>query len=396
MPKIYYLYLINVKILQKKLFMPITVKPVTTKSEMKQFICFNYELYKDSPYAVPELFNDVRDTLDPSKNAAFEFCEAQPFIALRDGKVVGRIVAIINHKANSTWNKKCVRFGWVDFIDDKEVVDALFATVEQWGQERGMNEIQGPLGFTDFDPEGMLIEGFDRIGTMATIYNYPYYPTHMERMGYTKDVDWVEYLLTAPKELPEKHARVTRIVRERLGLRVIKYTSHRKLARERGNAIFEMLNEAYAHLYGYSALSPKQIQQYIDSYLPLLDLRLVPIIVDKGDNLIGFGVLLPSLAKAFQKARGFMLPFGWWHLLKALKWNDTQTSEMLLVAVKPEYQGKGAVALIFEDIIPTHYQLGYKYSESNPELETNNKVQAQWDYFERENHKRRRAYMKKL
>ena len=376
--------------------MPITVKPVTTKSEMKQFICFNYELYKDSPYAVPELFNDVRDTLDPSKNAAFEFCEAQPFIALRDGKVVGRIVAIINHKANSTWNKKCVRFGWVDFIDDKEVVDALFATVEQWGQERGMNEIQGPLGFTDFDPEGMLIEGFDRIGTMATIYNYPYYPTHMERMGYTKDVDWVEYLLTAPKELPEKHARVTRIVRERLGLRVIKYTSHRKLARERGNAIFEMLNEAYAHLYGYSALSPKQIQQYIDSYLPLLDLRLVPIIVDKGDNLIGFGVLLPSLAKAFQKARGFMLPFGWWHLLKALKWNDTQTSEMLLVAVKPEYQGKGAVALIFEDIIPTHYQLGYKYSESNPELETNNKVQAQWDYFERENHKRRRAYMKKL
>jgi GNAT superfamily N-acetyltransferase len=396
MPKIYYLYLINVKILQKKLFMPITVKPVTTKSEMKQFICFNYELYKDSPYAVPELFNDVRDTLDPSKNAAFEFCEAQPFIALRDGKVVGRIVAIINHKANSTWNKKCVRFGWVDFIDDKEVVDALFATVEQWGQERGMNEIQGPLGFTDFDPEGMLIEGFDRIGTMATIYNYPYYPTHMERMGYTKDVDWVEYLLTAPKELPEKHARVTRIVRERLGLRVIKYTSHRKLARERGNAIFEMLNEAYAHLYGYSALSPKQIQQYIDSYLPLLDLRLVPIIVDKDDNLIGFGVLLPSLAKAFQKARGYMLPFGWWHLLKALKWNDTQTSEMLLVAVKPEYQGKGAVALIFEDIIPTHYQLGYKYSESNPELETNNKVQAQWGYFERENHKRRRAYMKKL
>ena len=396
MPKIYYLYLINVKILQKKLFMPITVKPVTTKSEMKQFICFNYELYKDSPYAVPELFNDVRDTLDPSKNAAFEFCEAQPFIALRDGKVVGRIVAIINHKANSTWNKKCVRFGWVDFIDDKEVVDALFATVEQWGQERGMNEIQGPLGFTDFDPEGMLIEGFDRIGTMATIYNYPYYPTHMERMGYTKDVDWVEYLLTAPKELPEKHARVTRIVRERLGLRVIKYTSHKKLASERGNAIFELLNEAYSHLYGYSALSPKQIQQYIDSYLPLLDLRLVPIIVDKDDNLIGFGVLLPSLAKAFQKARGFMFPFGWWHLLKALKWNDTQTSEMLLVAVKPEYQGKGAVALIFEDIIPTHYQLGYKYSESNPELETNNKVQAQWDYFERENHKRRRAYMKKL
>ena len=376
--------------------MSVIVRPVTTKKEMKQFICFNYELYKGSPYAVPDLYNDVRDTLDPEKNAAYEFCEAQPFIALRDNKVVGRIVAIINHKANTAWEKKCVRFGWVDFIDDKEVADALFTTVEQWGRERGMDEVQGPLGFTDFDPEGMLIEGFDRIGTMATIYNYPYYPTHMERMGYTKDVDWVEYLLKAPTELPEKHARVTRIVKERLGLRVIKYTSHKKLANERGTAIFNLLNEAYAHLYGYSALSPKQIQQYIDSYLPLLDLRLVPIIVDKDDNLIGFGILLPSLAQAFQKAKGYMFPFGWWHLLKALKWNNTQTSEMLLVAVKPEYQGKGAVALIFEDIIPTHHGLGYKYSESNPELETNAKVQAQWDYFEREQHKRRRSYTKKL
>lgn len=376
--------------------MPLTIRPVTTKKEMKQFICFNYELYKDSPYAVPELYTDVRDTLDPNKNAAFEFCEAQPFIALRDGKVVGRIVAIINHKANSVWNKKAVRFGWVDFIDDVEVVDALFATVEQWGRERGMTEAHGPLGFTDFDPEGMLVEGFDRIGTMATIYNYPYYPVHLERMGYVKDVDWMEYLLTAPEALPEKHARITRIVKEKYGLRVMKYTSHSKLARERGVAIFELLNEAYADLYGFSALSHKQIQQYINSYLPLLDLRLVPIIVDKNDNLIGFGVLLPSLAKAFQKARGFMFPFGWWHLVKALKWNSTQTTEMLLVAVKPEYQGKGAVALIFDDIIPVHNNLGYKWSESNPELESNSKMQAQWDYFERENHKRRRAYMKKI
>lgn len=376
--------------------MSLTIIPVTTKKEMKQFICFNYALYKDSPYAVPELYTDVRDTLDPNKNAAFEFCEAQPFIALRDGKVVGRIVAIINHKANSVWNKKAVRFGWVDFIDDVEVVDALFATVEQWGRERGMTEAHGPLGFTDFDPEGMLVEGFDRIGTMATIYNYPYYPVHMERMGYVKDVDWMEYLLTAPEALPEKHARITRIVKEKYGLRVVKYTSHSKLARERGVAIFELLNEAYADLYGFSALSPKQIQQYINSYLPLLDLRLVPIIVDKNDSLIGFGVLLPSLAKAFQKARGFMFPFGWWHLVKALKWNSTQTTEMLLVAVKPEYQGKGAVALIFDDIIPVHNNLGYKWSESNPELESNSKMQAQWDYFERENHKRRRAYVKKI
>ena len=376
--------------------MNVTIKPVTSKKEMKQFICFNYELYKGSPYAVPELYSDVRDTLDPTKNAAFEFCEAQPFIALRNDKVVGRIVAIINHKANSAWGKKAVRFGWVDFIDDNEVVDTLFAAVEQWGRERGMNEVHGPLGFTDFDPEGMLVEGFDRISTMVTIYNYPYYPVQMERMGYQKDADWVEYMLTAPKELPEKHARITRIVKEKFGLKIVKYTSHRKLARERGTAIFDLLNEAYAQLYGYSALSPKQVKQYIATYLPLLDLRLVPLIVDKDDNLVGFGILLPSLAKAFQKAQGFMFPFGWWHLIKALKWNDTQTTEMMVVAVKPEYQGKGAVALIFADVIPVHNQLGYRYSESNPELETNTKVQAQWEYFERENHKRRRAYSKKL
>ena len=203
--------------------MAITIKPVTTKKEMKQFICFNYELYKDSPYAVPELYNDVRDTLDPEKNAAYAFCEAQAFITYKDNKVVGRIVAIINHKANEAWGKKVVRFGWVDFIDDAEVVDALFTTVEQWGRERGMNEVQGPLGFTDFDPEGMLIEGFDRMSTMVTIYNYPYYPQHMERMGYEKDADWVEYLLKTPDALPDKHARVARIVRERFGLKVIKY-----------------------------------------------------------------------------------------------------------------------------------------------------------------------------
>ena len=374
----------------------VSVRPVTTKKEMKQFIRFNYELYKGSPYAVPELYGDVRDTLDPSKNAAFEFCEAQPFIALRDGKVVGRIVAAINKKANQAWNKKSVRFGWVDFIDDKEVVDALFAAVEDWGRERGMDEIHGPLGFTDFDPEGMLVEGFDRMSTMVTIYNHAYYPQHMERMGYTKDTDWVEYLLTAPQQLPDRHARIARIVKEKFGLRVVKYTSHKKLAREQGEAIFELLNEAYAHLYGYSTLSPKQIQQYIAAYLPLVDLRLLPMVFDKNDNLIGFALVLPSLAKAFQKANGRLFPFGWWHLIKALKWNNTKTSEMMLIAVKPEYQGKGAVTLLFEDIIPIHYQLGYRYSETNPELETNAKVQAQWDYFERENHKRRRIYAKKI
>ena len=376
--------------------MSVEIKKVDSDSLLKQFVRYNYTLYKDCPYAVPELYEDTLATLRKKSNAAFEFCDADYFLAFRDGRIVGRVAAIINHKANELWGKKAARFGWIDFVDDAEVSTALINAVEEWARERGMTELHGPLGFTDFDPEGMLVEGFDRLGTMATIYNYPYYPKHMERMGYEKDADWVEYLLTAPTELPEKHARITRIVKEKFGLRVVKYTSHKKLAQERGVAIFEMLNEAYAHLYGYSALSEKQIQQYIKAYLPLLDLRLVPLIVDKDDNLVGFAVMLPSLAKAFQKARGYMFPFGWWHLLKALKWNDTQTSEMLLIAVKPEYQGRGAVALLFADIIPIHYELGFRYSESNPELEVNTKIQSQWDYFERENHKRRRAYKKEL
>lgn len=377
--------------------MAVTIKKVTTKRELKRFIRFNYELYKNNPYSVPDLFDDMLNTFNKRKNAAFEFCEAEYFMAYKDGKLVGRVAAIINHKANQTWNKKDVRFGWIDFTDDAEVSKALIQAVEQWGKERGMTDIVGPLGFTDMDAEGMLIEGFDQLGTMATIYNYPYYPKHMERMGFVKDADWVEYKLYVPDAIPDKHRRIADLIQRKYNLKIKKYTSGRKIAKDYGQAIFKLINEAYSQLYGYSALSQRQIDQYVKMYLPILDLRMVTLVTDQDDRLIAVGISMPSLSEALQKAHGRLLPFGWYYLLKALFFKRrAKMLDLLLVAVKPEYQNKGVNALLFTDLIPVYQQLGFEYAESNPEMELNSKVQAQWDYFCSEQHKRRRAFRKAI
>lgn len=250
--------------------MAITIKKVSTKKELKQFIRFNYELYKSNPYSVPDLYDDMLKTFNKKKNAAFEFCEADYFLAYKNNKIVGRVAAIINQKANQTWNKKEVRFGWIDFIDDPEVSEALIHTVEEWGKERGMTHIQGPLGFTDFDAEGMLIEGYDQLSTMATTYNYPYYPQHMERMGFEKDADWVEYKIYIPDAIPDKHKRISELIQRKYNLKIKKYSSAKKIAHDYGQAIFELMNEAYSPLYGYSALSQRQIDQYVKCTCPFL------------------------------------------------------------------------------------------------------------------------------
>ena len=377
--------------------MAVTIKKVSTRRELEQFIRFNYQMYKGNPYSVPDLFDDMLNTFNKKQNAAFEFCEADYFLALREGKIVGRVAAIINHKANTAWNTQSVRFGWIDFIDDDEVSRALIETVEQWGRERGMTSIQGPLGFTDFDAEGMLIEGFDQLSTMATIYNYPYYPQHMERMGFEKEADWVEYKIFVPDAIPDKHRRISELIPRKYNLKVKKYTSAKKIAADYGQAIFELMNEAYKPLYGYSALSQKQIDQLLKMYLPVLDLRMVTLITDSEDKLVAVGISMPSLAEALQKSHGRLLPLGWWYLGKTLFLKRyPKMLDLLLVAVKPEYQNKGVNALLFNDLIPIYQQLGFEYAESNPELEMNGKVQAQWEYFKTEQHKRRRSYTKAL
>lgn len=370
----------------------VEIKPIEpTRRELKRFVKFGIAHYDGNPYFVPPLVMDDVNTLRPDKNPAFDFCEAQSFMAYRDGKPVGRITAIINRAVNERTSRRDMRFGFVEFIDDAEVVDALFDAARDWGRQRGMTHITGPMGFTDMDHEGMLVEGFDRISTMATIYNYPYYPQHMERMGFVKDADWVEYRMTVPDGIPDKHQRIADIVRRKYGLRSLRYTSRRKLRDDYGRAIFDLINEAYDKLYGYSPLTERQIQHYIDLYLGIIRLEGVSLIVDSDDRLVGVGISIPSFSDALIRCRGRMWPTGWYHLLRALR-GHTDTVDLLLVAISPEYQNKGVNALLFTDLIPTFIRDGYRYAESNPELELNDSVQKQWDYFEHEQHKRRRCY----
>ena len=374
------------------------IKKVTTKKDLKRFIRFNYEFYKNNHYSVPDLYDDMLRTFSPQKNAAFEFCEADYFLACDEkGETVGRVAAIINHRANEAWNKKVVRFGWIDFVDDPEVSRALIDTVKQWGRERGMTEIEGPLGFTDLDAEGMLVEGFDELSTMATIYNYPYYPEHMERLGLEKSADWVEMKIYIPEEIPEKHRRISDIIARKYGLHVRKLTSKAEIRRSGvAHDIFRLINDAYAPLFNFSRMTERQIDQYVNIYVPVLDLHMVTVVENEAGEIVAVGISMASLSRALQKAKGRLWPFGWFHLLKALKWKRPKVLDLLLVAVRPDYQNKGVNALLFTDLIPVYQKLGFEYAESNPELEVNDKVQNQWQYFRTEQHKRRRCYKGKI
>ncbi|MFI3239409.1 MAG: N-acetyltransferase [Bacteroidales bacterium] len=376
--------------------MSIEIREISTrKGDLKRFIKFTNDLYKENDCYVPPLVMDEINLMTPSKNPAFDFCESIYFMAYRDGKAVGRIAGIINHQVNEKSGEKRVRFGMIDFIDDIEVSRALISAVEQWGKSKGLTEIVGPLGFCDMDKEGMLIEGYDELGTMATIYNYPYYPEHMEQMGFEKAADWHEFKIYIPEAVPEKHQRISDIVAKKFGLSVVKYTDSKKLVKDYGYAIFDLINEAYKDLFGYSTLTQRQIDDYIKQYLPILRLDGLVLIVDKEKTLIGVGITLPSMSRALQKSKGKLFPLGWYHMIKALRGKNT-IIDLMLVAVKPEYQGKGVNAFLFSDLIPVYIKNGIEYGESNPELELNNKVQAQWQYFDTKMHKRRRAFKKSI
>lgn len=375
--------------------MSVIIREVTSKKELKQFVKFNIELYKGNPYHVPGLIEEEMVTLDKTKNPAFEICDAIYFLAYKDDKIVGRIAGMINRRSNETWKQKHARFGFVDFIDDAEVVDALFAAVEKWSKEQGMDTMHGPMGFTDMDHQGMLIEGFDQLGTMAAIYNHAYYPVHMERMGYKKDQDWHEFKIYIPEKVPEKHLRIGEIVKKKYGLKVLKF-KHTKEIMPYAQKIFETLNDSYAPLYGFARLTQRQIDYYVKMYIPMLRLDLITIIIrEEDDAVVGFGISLPNLSQAMRKAKGHLFPIGWIYLLQALK-TKPKVVDLYLTGVLPEYQSKGVNALLFNDLIPAYQNCGTLYAESNPELETNSAVQAQWDYFKREHHKSRRAFIKEI
>ena len=349
---------------------------------------------------MPNLHSDEVTTLSQDKNPAFEFCKAQYFLAYKDGKVVGRVAAIINEKANKRWGQSRVRFGWIDFIDDIEVSRALLAAVENWGREQGMKEAVGPLGFTDMDPEGMLTWGFDQLGTQATIYNYPYYPEHMEKLGgWEKDNDYVEYKMYVPDEVPEKYAKIASMIEKRYNLHVKKLTRDEVFKKGYGQKIFSIINDTFKDLYGYSELSQKQIDHYVKMYLPMADLNLITLVEDwnADKKVVGVGITIPSLSRAFQKCKnGRLFPFGWWHVLRALKYQKTEGVDLLLMGILPEYRAKGANALMFADLIPWYQKYGYKWGESQVEMEYNDNVQSQWGPLKPENHKRRRCYVKTI
>ena len=378
----------------------IEIKKVESRYDLKKFIEFHYDLYEGNPYDVPNLYSDDVNTLRKDKNAAFEFCEAEYYMAFKDGKMVGRVAAIINHRANEKWQQKRVRFGWIDFIDDMEVSAALLKAVEDYGRSKGMTEVVGPLGFTDLDPEGMLTWGFDQLGTMPTIYNYEYYPKHMEALGgFEVDNKYVEYKLYVPDTVPEKYTKIAKMIQKRYNLHIKKLTRTDIFKNGYGQKIFRLINETYKDLYGFSELTEKQINQYVEMYLPLADLSLITLVEDwnADKKLVGVGITIPSLSRALQKCkRGRMLPIGWWHLLRAIKYHKTNIVDLLLMGVLPEYRSKGANALMFADLIPRYQAYGFEWGESQVEMETNEGVQSQWDALNPVMHKKRKCYIKKI
>ena len=371
--------------------MDIQIKEVTTKAEMKAFINFTDELYKDHPYFVPPLKFDEAATLSSRKNPAFDYCEARYWLAYKNNKVVGRIAGIVNHAYIDKWKNKYIRFGWIDFEDDVNISRLLLQQVEHWAKEKGLNAIHGPLGFTDLDHEGTLIEGFDQLGTMAYIYNHPYYQNHFEKLGFVKEIDWVEYKLTADKAVPEKLVKLASIVERRLKLTVIRAKKAKEIL-PYGTAIFELINDAYSHLFGVTPLTQRQMDYYTKQYFSFVKVDYVTIIVDREGKLAAFGITMPSLSRALQKNKGRLLPFGFIHLLKAMKKNDK--ADLLMIAIRKDLQGKGVNAMLMKETYDAYLKNGVTTVETNHELEDNARIRSLWENFNAVQHKRRRCFIK--
>lgn len=376
----------------------IKVVAISSNKDIKSYVRFKNNLYKGHKYAVPTLEMDERATLNPKKNPASDFCEWQCYLAYNEkGEIVGRITALINNNANKTWKKKEGRFGFFDFIEDIEVARALLNTAEMWIKERGMDAIHGPLGFTDVDEEGMLVEGYDELSTMASLYNYPYYIDFMNQLGYVKDTDWIEMSIKLPEEIPARVVKFASIVERKNNLRVLKFKNAKEIIKQGwATKLFELINIQFANLYGFTPFTDRQIEHYSKMYFPLLRLELLCIIVDKDNNLAGFGLSLPSMSRALQKSKGRMFPFGWFHMLCALKSKKAHIVDLLLMAVDEKYKNKGLTAIVMYHVMSGVANLGAKYVETNVESEDNQIIHQQWSKFDKRVHKRRRAFIKQL
>lgn len=369
----------------------ISIRIVETRKDMRSFIDLPYRLYHNNAFYVPKLRLDEKNTLNPKKNPAFDYCESRYWIALKERKVVGRIAAILNHSYIDKWHHKYMRFGWIDFEADEKIAAALLGAVEGWALEKGMEAVHGPMGFTDLDFEGMLVEGYDQPGTLATIFNYPYYPQYLEKLGYRKEIDWVEFRIEVPDVIPERIGRIAAVVRQKTGT-TVKHVHKAKDLLPYAPQIFHLINESYSHLHGVVPLTEKQIAYYTKQYFSFIRPDFVTLLLDRQEQLAGFGITMPSLSKALRKCRGKLLPFGFLYLLQALKKNTL--ADLYLVAIRKDLQGAGLNALMMTEIARAYQAAGIRYAESNPELETNSRIQAFWKNFNAVNHKRRRCYIK--
>jgi len=373
--------------------MGIVINEVTARRDLRRFVLFPYRLYAGNGYWVPPLRFDEMNTLRKDKNPAFEFCEVKLWLAYKDGRIAGRIAGIIHRRYIEKWGNRYARFGWIDFVDDPEVSRALLDTLENWALAKEMTGVHGPLGFSDLDRAGMLVEGFGEVGTMATIYNYPYYPEHLERHGYRKDVDWVEFELSRPPDIPEKVHRMARVVAKRNDLRTVKLRRSKDLL-PYAKELFDVLNTCYGDLYGFVPLTEKQIDAYTKQYFGFIRTDCVSVVLDGDDRVAAFAISIPSLSKALQKSRGRLFPFGFLRLMKAIRNNDV--IDFCLVGVRPELQGKGVNALMMSELGRIYLENSFVRGETNPELESNTKVHAMWKLFDSRQHKRRRCYIKQL
>ena len=376
--------------------MAVEIKQVQTSKELMQFVRFANELYKENPYYCPVLEFDEINNFNRSKNPALDHCKFVNFLAFKDGKVVGRISGIINDIANEAWGQKRLRFGWFDFIDDLEVSAALLQAIVNWGKIHGMDELNGPLGFTDFDHQGLLVEGYEYSSPMACLYNYPYYKDHLEAFGLTKEIDWIEFRIYTPDEVPERMNRMAEIVMQRNGLKIVKVKNKRELIKRYGYTYLDVIDEAYQIIYNFQPLTEKQKKYYCEMYFGLINYDFLTLIVNREDEIVGVGVGMPDISDALRKCGGKLFPLGWYHINKALKTKQIDVFDLLLIAVRPDYQNKGVNSLFFYDQIKYFIKYGVKYSETTGILETNSKNQANWEYYKRDQHKRRRAFIKAI
>lgn len=364
---------------------------VTTQALRKEFALLPFRLYRGNPYWVPPVLKSEINNINPAVNPFFRFCDAKFWIVQKKGITVGRIGAIIHYAYIEKTQEKYGRFTRAEFTDDREVVDALFETAENWIKSKGMSGVMGPLGFSNLDTQAMLVEGFDQLASVASVYHLPYYKDHMERLGYRKKTDWIEFRLSLTAEIPEKAVRLAEIIEQRYGLSVIRMKSKR-IMKKFGREIFQLLNKSFYELFSFAPLDEKMIEHVLNNYLPVINPEYVHIVTNNDQKVVGFIVPVPSLSKSMQIAKGRLCPRAMWSILRSRKKNDTV--DLFLTGIDPDYQAKGVASLLITKAQEVMIKNKIRTVETTGILEDNFKAIQHWKNYEHVQNKRKRCFVK--